>query len=208
MNKHVVSERRISRTDEPEVTSFPSLTVYRHLHSTITCVNTELKGKREVHVQRIQRTASHITFLEPLSIFIPKHSFRIISSLLLKYQPPHVILKKTANSDLKLLHMFSPLVRSDGRMSRYPSNGLPMAPVPFCIPPPSRFPSIPGHRTGPFGPVVTVRVILTPAASESTVWLADALAAAQSVDHVLRDGFVKTLPVLLGNEDSGEHHGI
>lgn len=35
--------------------------------------------------------------------------------------------------------------------------------------------------------------------------LADALAAADPVDQVLRHGVVEALPVLLGDEDPGEH---
>lgn len=51
-------------------------------------------------------------------------------------------------------------------------------------------------------------VILAPTAPDSAVRLADALAAAEPVDHVLGDGLVEALPVLLGNEDSGEHGGM
>lgn len=52
---------------------------------------------------------------------------------------------------------------------------------------------------------MSVRVVLAATAPETSLRLADALAAAQPVDHVLRDGVVKTLPVLLGDEDSGKH---
>jgi len=51
-------------------------------------------------------------------------------------------------------------------------------------------------------------VILAPTAPDPGVRLADALAAAESVDHVLVHGHVEALPVLLGDEDSGEHGGM
>lgn len=50
-------------------------------------------------------------------------------------------------------------------------------------------------------------MILAPTAADPALWLADALAAAESVDHVLGHGLVEALPVLLGNEDSGKHGG-
>lgn len=51
-------------------------------------------------------------------------------------------------------------------------------------------------------------VILAPTAPDSAMRLTDALAAAEPVDHILVDGLVEALPVLLGNEDSGEHGGM
>lgn len=55
---------------------------------------------------------------------------------------------------------------------------------------------------------MAIGVILTPTAPESALRLADALAAAEPVDHILGDCVVEALPVLLGNEDSGEHGGM
>lgn len=55
---------------------------------------------------------------------------------------------------------------------------------------------------------MAVGVILAPTATDSAMRLADALAAAESVDHILGDGVVEALPVLLGNEDSGQHGSI
>lgn len=52
---------------------------------------------------------------------------------------------------------------------------------------------------------MTIRVVFAPTAPDPALWLADALAAAEPVDHVLGDGLVEALPVLLGNEDSGKH---
>lgn len=52
---------------------------------------------------------------------------------------------------------------------------------------------------------MALRVVFAPAATDPALWLADALAAAEPVDHVLGDGLVEALPVLLGNEDSGKH---
>lgn len=91
-------------------------------------------------------------------------------------------------------------------MRRFPRDGLP--PVSLRLTPPSRFPPIPGHRAGPFGPVVALRVILAPTAPDSAMGFADTLAAAELVDHVLGDSLVEALPVLLGNEDSGKHGGM
>lgn len=51
-------------------------------------------------------------------------------------------------------------------------------------------------------------MILAPTAADPALWLSDALAAAESVDHVLGHGLVEALPVLLGNEDSGKHGGM
>lgn len=103
--------------------------------------------------------------------------------------------------------MCSPLIGSDGGMRRHPRDGLPCTPVSLHLTPSSGL-SISGHRAGPLGPVVALGVILTPTASDSALRLADALAAAEPVDHVLGDGLVEALPVLLGNEDSGEHGGM
>lgn len=103
--------------------------------------------------------------------------------------------------------MCLPLIGSDGGMRRYPSDGLPRVPVSLSVTPSTRF-SISGHRAGPFGPVTAIRVILAPTAPDPALRLADALAAAESVDHVLGHGLVEALPVLLGNEDSGKHGGM
>jgi len=53
-----------------------------------------------------------------------------------------------------------------------------------------------------------LRVILAPTAPDSALRLTDALAAAEPVDYVLGDGVVEALPVLLRDEDSGEHGGM
>lgn len=55
---------------------------------------------------------------------------------------------------------------------------------------------------------MAIGVILAPTAPDPAMWLADALTAAEPVDHVLGHGLVEALPVLLGNEDSGEHGGM
>lgn len=104
--------------------------------------------------------------------------------------------------------MCSPLIGSKRRVCRYPGHGLPYAPVFLCLTSPSRLSPIPRHRAGPFGPVAAVRVVLAPTAPDPALRLADALAAAEAVDHVLGDGLVEALPVLLGDEDSGEHGGM
>lgn len=98
-------------------------------------------------------------------------------------------------------------------MWRYPRAGLPYPPVPVPVPLPLRLPSpawfpISWHRAGPLGPVVPVRMILAPTPPDPSLRLADALAATEPVDHVLGHGLVETLPVLLGNEDSGKHGGM
>lgn len=92
-------------------------------------------------------------------------------------------------------------------MRRYSRDRLP-APVSLPITSPSRFSSISRHRAGPFGTVVPLGVVLAPTAPDSALRFTDALAAAEPVDHVLRHGLVKALPVLLGNEDSGKHGGM
>lgn len=98
----------------------------------------------------------------------------------------------------------SPLIGSNGGMWGYPRDRLPQTPFPLCLTPASSF-SISWHWTGPFGAVVALGVILTATAADSALRLADALAAAEPVDHILGDGIVESLPVLLGNEDSGKH---
>lgn len=55
---------------------------------------------------------------------------------------------------------------------------------------------------------MAIGVILAPAAANPAMRLADALAATEPIDHVLGDGIVEALPVLLGNEDSGQHGSI
>lgn len=92
-------------------------------------------------------------------------------------------------------------------MWRYSRDRL-SAPVSLWLTPPSRFSSISWHRAGPFGPVVPLGVVLAPTAPDPALRLTDALAATEPVDHVLGDGLVKALPVLLGNEDSGKHGGM
>lgn len=51
-------------------------------------------------------------------------------------------------------------------------------------------------------------VILAATAADPALRLADALAAAEPVDHVLGHSLVEALPVLLGDEDSGKHGGM
>lgn len=103
--------------------------------------------------------------------------------------------------------MCSPLIGSDGGMRRYPRDGLPHASVSLCLTSASGF-SISGHRAGPFGPVVPLGVILAATAPDPALRFTDALAATETVYHVLGHGLVEALPVLLGNEDSGEHGGM
>lgn len=55
---------------------------------------------------------------------------------------------------------------------------------------------------------MAVRVVLAAAAPHPPLRLADALAAAQAVDHILGHGLVEALPVLLGDEDPGKHGGM
>ena len=52
---------------------------------------------------------------------------------------------------------------------------------------------------------MAVGVILAAAAAQASLRLADALAAAHALDEVLGDSLVEALPVLLGDEDPGEH---
>lgn len=92
-------------------------------------------------------------------------------------------------------------------MWRYSRDRLP-APVPLPLTPPSRFSSISRHRAGPFGSVVPLGVVLAPTAPDAALRFADALAAAEPVDHILGDGLVEALPVLFGNEDPGKHGGM
>lgn len=93
-------------------------------------------------------------------------------------------------------------------MCWHPGDGLPRPPVLLRLAPPPGLPSIPGHGAGPLGPVAALGVVLAAAAAEPALRLADALAAAQPVDHVLGHGVVEALPVLLGDEDSGKHGGM
>lgn len=62
-----------------------------------------------------------------------------------------------------------------------------------------------GHRTGPFRALRTLVVVLTSAPAEPVLRLAKTLAATHTVEETLRDGFIKALPMLLGNEDPGKH---
>lgn len=102
----------------------------------------------------------------------------------------------------------SPLIGSQGRMRRDPGDGLPHPPVLLRLTSPSGFPAIPRHGAGPLGPVAALGVVLAATAAEPALRLADALAAAQPVDHVLGHGIVEPLPVLLGDEDPGKHGGM
>lgn len=107
---------------------------------------------------------------------------------------------------LKMLsYMRSPLVGADGGMHRYPRDGLPCASV--CLTPATCF-SISGDRTGPLGAAVAIWVILAATSPDPALRLADALAAAEPVDHVLGYCLVKALPMLLRNEYSGKHGGM
>ena len=51
-------------------------------------------------------------------------------------------------------------------------------------------------------------MIFAPTAPDPALRLADAFAAAESVDHILGHGFVEALPMLPGNENSGQHGGM
>lgn len=51
-------------------------------------------------------------------------------------------------------------------------------------------------------------MIFTPTSPDLALWLADALAAAETVDHVLRYHIIEALPVLLRDEYSGKHGGM
>lgn len=55
---------------------------------------------------------------------------------------------------------------------------------------------------------MTIGVVFAPTSPDPALRLADAFAAAEPVDHVLRHGLVEALPVFLGNEDSGKHSGM
>ncbi len=62
-----------------------------------------------------------------------------------------------------------------------------------------------GHRTGPFRALRTLVVVLTSASAEPVLGLTQALATAHAVEETQRNGIVKALPMLLGNEDPGKH---
>lgn len=64
---------------------------------------------------------------------------------------------------------------------------------------------ISGHRTGPFRALRTLMVVLTSASAEPVLGLTQALATAHAVEETLRNGLVKALPMLLGNEDPSKH---
>lgn len=98
--------------------------------------------------------------------------------------------------------MCSPLVGADGGVHRHPRHRLPCTSV--RLPSPPWF-SISGNRAGPFGAAVAIRVIFAPASPDPALRLADALAAAEPVDHVLGHRLIEALPVLLRNEYSGKH---
>lgn len=101
--------------------------------------------------------------------------------------------------------MRSPLVGADGGMHRHPRDGLPCTSV--CLTPDTCF-SISGDRTGPLGAAVAIWVIFAATSPDPALRLADALAAAEPVDHVLGYCLVKALPMLLRNEYSGKHGGM
>lgn len=101
--------------------------------------------------------------------------------------------------------MRSPLVGADGGMHRYPRDGLPSTSV--CLTPATCF-SISGDRTGPLGAAVAIGVIFAATSPDPALRLADALAAAEPVDHILGYCLVKALPMLLRNEYSGKHSGM
>lgn len=96
----------------------------------------------------------------------------------------------------------SPLMGANGGMHRYPWDRLPCTSVRFT---PSPFLSISGNRAGSLGAAVAIRVIFAPTSPDPALWLADALAAAEPVDHVLGHRLIEALPVLLRDEYSGKH---
>lgn len=101
--------------------------------------------------------------------------------------------------------MHSPLIGADGGMHRYPRDRLPCTSV--SLTPPTWF-SISGNWTGSLGAAVAVWVIFAPTSPDPALRLADALAAAEPVDHVLGHRLIEALPVLLRNEYSGKHCGM
>lgn len=98
--------------------------------------------------------------------------------------------------------MCSPLMGADGGMHRYPRDRLPCTSVRLT------WLSISGNRAGSFGAAVAIRVIFAPTSPDPALWLADALAAAEPVDHVLGYRLIEALPVLLRDEYSGKHGGM
>lgn len=64
---------------------------------------------------------------------------------------------------------------------------------------------ISGHGTGPFRALRALVMVLTSAPAEPVLGFAQALATAHAVEETLRDGLIKALPMLLGNEDPGKH---
>lgn len=67
-------------------------------------------------------------------------------------------------------------------------------------------PVVPRDRTCPFRALCPLVVVLaTAAAQPGLAWLIQTPAPAHAVDETLRDGFIKPLPVLLGDENSSKH---
>lgn len=104
-----------------------------------------------------------------------------------------------------LSDMCSPLMGADGGMHRDPRDRLPCTSVRLAPPP---LLSISGNRAGSFGAAVAIWVIFAPTSPDPALWLADALAAAEPVDHVLGYRLIEALPVLLRDEYSGKHGGM
>lgn len=98
--------------------------------------------------------------------------------------------------------MCSPLMGADGGMHGHPRHRLPCPSVRLTPPP---LLSISGNRAGSFGAAVAIRVIFAPTSPDPALRLADALAAAEPVDHVLGYRLIEALPVLLRDEYSGKH---
>lgn len=101
--------------------------------------------------------------------------------------------------------MCSPLMGADGGKHRDPRDRLACTSVRLTPPP---LLSISGHRAGSFRAAVAIRVIFTPTSPDPALWLADALAAAEPVDHILGYRLIEALPVLLRDEYSSKHGGM
>lgn len=91
---------------------------------------------------------------------------------------------------------------ADGGVHGYSRDRLPCTSVRIAPPP---LLSISGNRAGSFGAAAAIRVIFAPAPPDSALRLADALAAAEPVDHILGHRLIEALPVLLGDKYSGKH---
>lgn len=106
---------------------------------------------------------------------------------------------------LKTVPVNSPLMGADGGMHRRPRDRLASTSVRLTPPP---WLSISGNRAGSLGAAVAVGVIFAPTPPDPALRLADALAAAEPVDHVLGHRLIEALPVLLRDEYSGKHGGM